>query len=39
VLIQSHCDRHQELLKLHGLNTCADYPRFSRGDPARAIFA
>jgi hypothetical protein len=29
VLIQSHYDRHRGLLKLHGLNACADYPRLS----------
>ena len=29
VLIQSHYDRHRGLLKLHGLNTCANYPRLS----------
>jgi hypothetical protein len=29
MLIQSHYDRHRGLLKLHGLNTCANYPRLS----------
>jgi len=29
VLVESHYDRHRGLLKLHGLNTYADYPRLS----------
>src|SRR5207237_5890249 len=29
VLIKSHYDRHRGLLKLHGLNAYADYPRLS----------
>src|ERR1039458_1722459 len=38
VLIQSHYDRHLGLLRLHGLTTCANYPRLSRGGPTHAIF-
>ncbi len=29
VLIKSHYDRHRGLLRLHGLNAYADYPRLS----------
>src|ERR1039457_6887750 len=39
VLIQSHYDRHLGLLRLHGLTTCANYPRLSRGGPTHAIFS